>query len=144
MVICERLTCHRQHLQRSHDAQMLKSKIPKLRTPSQEQSAQRDHRGDVTHANVGDVYTSERGRRLKRNVWYHKSGCERIKYKNNGQALRKFTVRRTVCRLRTQSSWLNYGSSSTRTTFWHFMTHMSQSLRNVAWARREYLNTYLC
>lgn len=56
-----RLTCHRQHLQRSHDAQMLKSEVPKLRTPPQEQGAQRDHRGDVTHANVRDVYTSERG-----------------------------------------------------------------------------------
>jgi len=57
-------TCDGEHMQRSHDAQMLKSEISELRTPSQEQSVQSDHRGDVTDADIRNVRASTRMRKI--------------------------------------------------------------------------------
>jgi len=44
---------------------MLKSEISKLRTPSQKQGIQSDHRGDVTDADVRDVRASIRMRKVR-------------------------------------------------------------------------------
>lgn len=124
------LTCHRQHLQRSHDAQMLKSKIPKLWTPPQEQGAQWDHRGDVTDANIRDVYTPAK----LCDTWmrYRKSrrACQKHKIADK---TRRFNVR-AVRRLAKS----NCDSS---TTFWHFVTRESAALRN-AWSQIERLSKY--
>jgi len=59
------LTCDGQHMQGSHDAEMLKSEISELRTPSQEQSVQSDHRGDVTDADIRNVRASTRTRKIR-------------------------------------------------------------------------------
>lgn len=52
------LTGQRQHLQVSHRAQMLQPEVAHLRAPAQEQGGQRQHRGDVADADVGDVHTT--------------------------------------------------------------------------------------
>ena len=49
------LTRQREHLKVPHRAQVLQTKVTHLRAPAQEKGGQGQHRGDVTHTDVGDV-----------------------------------------------------------------------------------------
>ena len=60
----EILTRQREHLKVPHRAQVLQTKVTHLRTPAQEKGGQGQHRGNVTHTDVGDVDApgTERGK----------------------------------------------------------------------------------
>lgn len=52
-------TGQRQHLEVAHRAKMLQPKVTNLGAPSEKESVERDHCGDVAHADVSDVDASK-------------------------------------------------------------------------------------